>query len=59
MHQKRNFRHGNKGTTVLGEKKGPEAGARAMKEDDPRILMCTECTIHGNKCRGTCEYRGK
>lgn len=58
MHKSKNYRAGVKGTTVLFEKKGPEEGMRVLKEDDPRILMCTQCQRPSNKCRGTCEYKG-
>lgn len=59
MHQKRNFKHGIKGTTDLAQRKWTDVVHRIPKADSVEVRMCTTCTLPVSKCKGTCVYRGE
>lgn len=58
MHKRQSYLKGVKCNSSPGESKRKRK-ERVAKATDAEILMCTNCTVHVSKCKGTCVYRGE
>lgn len=58
MHKKQSYIKGVKCNSLLGEKKYKDTGRQIPKTKQEEILMCRNCQIPVEKCKGTCVYRG-